>query len=304
MVQEAFARSEFKKFKLHGLGWQTVAKAVEHEVNSIPLGYLTHKEDNAPLLRILTPNFLKLNAGANRAPSTLFQIPRDSGDLMDRIQLAYKSWYNVWNEVYVPLIARRQKWHDSDDNIEENDVVFFKLTESVLGSKWLIGKVDSILPSRSKDDKVRKVLISYKFDTEGGQREFRTVERSVRDIVKIWNIEETTIFEDIERVRNASREILGYSFAEPPEVINAVDQLNIATYACNYASSVPEEMKSAAVNFAVLRENDEEDLDDHCLNSKIGKEERELGVSSETNDVFFEISADRDFNLCENYELL
>ena len=63
-------------------------------------------------------------------------------------------------------------------------------------------------------------------------------------------------------------------------------------------------MKFAAVNFAVLRENDEEDLDDHCLNSKIGKEERELGVSSETNDVFFEISADRDFNLCENYELL
>ena len=54
MIQEAFDRSELKKFKLHGLGWETVAKCVEHHVNSIRLGYLTHKEDNAALLRILT----------------------------------------------------------------------------------------------------------------------------------------------------------------------------------------------------------------------------------------------------------
>ena len=51
LVQEAFDRSELKKFKLHGLGWQTLAKSVEHQVNSIPLGYLTHREDNASVLK-------------------------------------------------------------------------------------------------------------------------------------------------------------------------------------------------------------------------------------------------------------
>ena len=304
MVQEAFERSEFKKFKLHGLGWQTVAKSVEHEVNSIPLGYLTHKEDNAPLLRILTPNFLRLNAGANRAPSTLFSIPNESGDLMDRIQRAYKSWYTVWNNSYVPLLAKRQKWHDSDENLEENDVVYFKLTDSVLSSKWLIGKVESVLPSKSKDKKVRNILISYKFDTEGGQREFRSVERSVRDCVKLWNIEDTTIFEDIEQVRKASSEVLGYSFAEPPDDENAIYQVNHSTFACNHILSVPEPVKYAAVNFGVWRDNNDEEFDEHCLNSKIGKEERELGMSSEANDVFFEITADKDYDLCENYELL
>ena len=109
MCQECFERSEFRKFKLHALGWQTVAKSVEHEVNSIPLGYLTHLEDNAPLLRILTPNFLRLNAGATRSPSTLISIPKDSGDLMSRVQDAYQACCKVWNDVYVPLIAKRQK---------------------------------------------------------------------------------------------------------------------------------------------------------------------------------------------------
>ena len=68
-----------------------MAKSVEHEVNSIPLGYLTHLEDNAPLLRILMPNFLRLNAGATRSPSTLISIPKDSGDLMSRVKDAYQA---------------------------------------------------------------------------------------------------------------------------------------------------------------------------------------------------------------------
>ena len=37
MIQEAFDRSDLRKFKLHGLGWQTVAKSVESQVNSIAL---------------------------------------------------------------------------------------------------------------------------------------------------------------------------------------------------------------------------------------------------------------------------
>ena len=40
MVQVAFERSGLKGFKLTGLGWQTIAKKVEFEVNLVPLGYL------------------------------------------------------------------------------------------------------------------------------------------------------------------------------------------------------------------------------------------------------------------------
>ena len=306
MVQEAFERSEFKKFRLHGLGWQTVAKKVEHEVNSIPLGFLTHREDNAPILRILTPNFLKLNAAANRSPSTLFNIPTCSNDLMSRVQDAYKLWYLVWSDAYIPLLAKRSKWHDEDENLKENDVIYFKIKDSVLSSKWLIGKVET--PIFSPDGKVRKVLVSYKFDTEQGTREFRTVERPVRECVKLWNIEDTTLFEEIEQVRNASKEILGYSFDE--EYCNTIMDLNDAQvqstlntiYSCSVSacnqngSSISDE--AGAMNFGVYKA-EEEDLGEHCVNSEIGRVEREMRVDNENNDEYFMINFN-DFESSDN----
>ena len=61
MIQEVFNRSEMRNYKLHSLGWQTFAKADKHEINSIPLGYSQHQDGMAPMLRVITPNFLKLN---------------------------------------------------------------------------------------------------------------------------------------------------------------------------------------------------------------------------------------------------
>ena len=207
MVQEVFERSEFKRFKLHGLGWQTVAKNVEHQVNSIPLGYLTHKEDNASLLRVLTPNFLKLNAGANRSPDSLFTLPRTGKDLFSRVEDAYKVFYKVFNEDYVPLIAKRHQWHEEHENLVEGDIIYFKLIDSVLGSKWLVGKVEDV--KLSKDGKVRRIIVGYKYSSEEGEKTFRVVERPVRECVKLLNIDDTTIFEDIERVREECKRILG-----------------------------------------------------------------------------------------------
>ena len=96
-----------KRFRLNALAWQTVAKTIEHEVNSIPLGYLLHQGDEAKLLRVLTPNFLKLNVASNRAPSGLFSIPDKPQGLTSGMETAYKTFYKVWNEDYIPLIANR-----------------------------------------------------------------------------------------------------------------------------------------------------------------------------------------------------
>ena len=189
------------------MGWQTFAKVVEHEVNSIPLGFLEHKEDVAPLLRILTQNFLKLNAANNRSPKDLFSLPHGGSDLTSRLEEAHRLFFRMWNEDYVPLIAQRQKWHHETEDLAPRDIVYFKLRDSPISSKWLIGKVEDIV--RSKDGKVRRVIIGYKYDTEQGERTFRVVERPVRECVKLLNIEDTTLFEDIEAVREASKDILG-----------------------------------------------------------------------------------------------
>ena len=79
-------------------------------------------------------------------------------------------------------------------------MVYFKLTSSILSSKWHIGKVEYVLPSR--DMKARKVGISYKHDTEDGSRKMSIVDRPVRQVVKLCDIE------DITAVRNDAKKII------------------------------------------------------------------------------------------------
>ena len=117
-----------------------------------------------------------------------------------------KLWYSIWNVDYIPLIAQRQKWHAETENLVENDVVYFKLTDSKLAQKWLIGKVEFV--NISKDGKARTVGVSYKHDTEDGERKFSIVERPVRECIKLMNIEDTSLLDDIKAVQKASQEFL------------------------------------------------------------------------------------------------
>ena len=156
--------------------------------------------------QVLTPNSLKLNTASERAPSDLFLIPGQAKDLMTDIEKKYNFWYEIWNTDYIPLIAQRQKWFSDEDDLRENDVVYFKLTSSVLSSKWHIGKVEYVIPSRDK--KTRKVGISYKHDTEDGSRKMSIVDRPVRQVVKLCDIEDTSLLDDIAAVRNAAKKIV------------------------------------------------------------------------------------------------
>ena len=206
MVQQSLERSNIKLAKMRTMGWQTLAKVVERDVNNIPLGYLQHDTDLGPLLQVLTPNSLKLNTASERAPTGLFTIPSHAKDLMSEIEKKYQFWYEVWNTDYIPLIARRQKWFSNDDDLKENDIVYFKLTTSAISSRWHIGKVEYVNPSR--DMKARKVGISYKHDTEDGSRKMTIVDRPVRQVVKLCDIEDSSLLDDITAVRNAAKKII------------------------------------------------------------------------------------------------
>ena len=106
---------------------------IEKSVNSIPIGYLYHGSGgNNPLLRILTPNSLRLISAGDRAPAGLFKIPNSVGDIMEDIEHKYLMWYEIWNTSYLPLIMQRQKWHFSFENVSyhittHSAVVWFKL---------------------------------------------------------------------------------------------------------------------------------------------------------------------------------
>ena len=66
--------------------------------------------------------------------------------------------------------------------------------------EWHIGKVKYVLPSRNM--KARKVSISYKHDAEDGSRKMSIV------VVKLYDIEDILLLDDITAVRNAHKEII------------------------------------------------------------------------------------------------
>ena len=217
MIQQSLERSAIKKEKLHSLGWQTVAKMMEREVNSVPLGYLHHETDMGPLLRVLTPNCLRLNTSSDRAPVGMFSVPNTAGKLITRIEDAYKLWYKIWNVDYISLIAQRQKWHVETENLVENDVVYFKLKVSKLAQSWLIGKVEFV--NISKDGKTRTVEV----------RKFSIVERPVRECIKLMNIENTSLLDDTKTVQKASQQLLDEDQVVPQHLLDKAFDDDIPT---------------------------------------------------------------------------
>ena len=57
----------------------------------------------------------------------------------------------------------------------------------------------------SKDKKVRTNGVSYKHNTESDKKEFRIVECPVRQVIKLMNIEDTTLIQDIRKVHESAK---------------------------------------------------------------------------------------------------
>ena len=207
MIQESLDRSELRyNTRCTATGWQTISKAIEREVNGIPLGYLYHQGTANPLLKVLCPSILKNGTFSDRSPKSLFSIPNSPADLMTRIEDIYMMWFQVWNVNYIPLIMDRPKWQLEGENLREQDLVYFKLTDSALAADWRLGKVEYV--NTSRDGKIREVGIAYKIMDEDDGWRHSVVERPSRAVVKLMNIEDTSLIEDIKKVRDLAKELV------------------------------------------------------------------------------------------------
>ena len=214
MLQDSLQRSEIRKSRCTATGWQTICKAIEHEVNSVPLGFLYHQGSANPLLRVLCPNLLKKSTYTDRAPKGLFSIPNSPEDIMTNIEKTYNMWFQVWNCEYLPLVMDRPKWNQEEENLKENDLIYFKLTDSKLSADWRFGRVEYAVTGR--DGKVRSVGISYKTMIENNDKVYNEdmewknsmIERPVRAVVKLMNVEDTSLLEDMRKVQELVKEII------------------------------------------------------------------------------------------------
>ena len=206
-LQESFNRSGASNIRCTATGWQTLGKSMEREINNIPIGFLYDQTNNNgnPLLRILRPSSLKGMNNSDRAPRGLFTIPDLPQNHFNKVQEAYNLWFKCWATSYIPVILEGKKWAVSDQNLQVNDIVYFKIEDSALKPIWKVGKVDSVKEGR--DGLVREVNVAHKIIKEETWSH-SVVTRPAREIIKLFEIGDTTFAEDLKAVQKAAKEIL------------------------------------------------------------------------------------------------
>ena len=187
-------KSDFSNLRVHATGLQTVMKLVENDLNNLPMGYSYGRDaNNSPLLKLLFPNMLRIGRLNQRALDGPVRMPAGPGELMQRIETGYSTFFRLFNSTMVPKLLKSPKWFKSGEQLEVNDIIYFQKDESDLSSKWSIGKVVKV--DKGRDGLVRRVSIQYQNANEDFSR---TTDRAARSIVKLMNIDDTNWLDDLE----------------------------------------------------------------------------------------------------------
>ena len=195
-VQEAFDRIGLKKMRLHATGLQTMAKLVENNLNNLPIGFSYGRDaNNTPLLKLITPNLMKIGRLNSRALDGPVKFPTGPKDVMKKVEETYEAFFKLWNLSMIPKLIPQPKWFKESPELEPEDVVYFQKTESEMSSDWTVGQVESI--TRSRDGVVRRANLRYFNHTENQPR---FTDRAVRSLVRLFNIEDTYFVSDMAEV--------------------------------------------------------------------------------------------------------
>ena len=243
-----------------------MGKAMEREVNNTPIGFLYEKSavDGNPLLRVLKPASLKGMNASDRAPRGLFSIPDLPTQHFSKVEEAYNLWVQCWATSYVPVILERQKWHEEDPNLSVNDIVYFKIVESPMKAEWKIGKVESVRLGR--DDKVREVNVSHKIIKEGlSNWTHSVVTRPVREIIKLFEIKDTTFAEEMKAAHKAAELIL----KKRGEKINYIDERPVAVNSVGEKKETDDNDDHSKVDDEEYLSGTQENLQEQAVNDDI-----------------------------------
>ena len=195
-VQQVFDKINFKNTRVHATGLQTIAKLVENDLNNLPLGFsYGRSSDNTPLLKLLTPNMMKIGRLNSRALSGPIRFPTGPKDVMKKVEDVYDAFFKIWNVSMVPRLIPQPKWFKDSPELQPEDVVWFQKTENELSSDWTVGQVDTV--TRSKDGVVRRAWVRYYNHSESKPRH---THRAVRSLVRLFNVEDNYFVRDMAAV--------------------------------------------------------------------------------------------------------
>ena len=213
-VQQGLEDSGLRQKHLHATGLQTLCKLVESQYNNLPLGYhYSRSADNTPMLKMITPNMLRIGRINSRSLDGPIKLPASRMDLLAKVEETYEAWYKLWLESLVPKLLFTPKWFKTDKELQPGDLVYFRKKESAIDGKWVIGKVESV--RRGRDDIIREVDVKY-FNGTNPVEQFTL--RSVRKLVKIWNLEDMDLQEDLMELQRKFGDL-------PANLVNTEDEV-------------------------------------------------------------------------------
>ena len=130
-IQETFDDYELSKKRLNSMGWQTFCKLAENAYNNIPFGYRRAREqDNTELLKILTPNMLRVGRINSRALQGPIKLPVNRQEILEHVTKLYEGLFKLFKDTVVPKLISQPKWFKLDSDLKEGDLVYFQKQQS------------------------------------------------------------------------------------------------------------------------------------------------------------------------------
>ena len=168
--------------RLHATGLQTVLKLIENDLNNLPFGYsYGRSQENSPMLKLIFPNLLRIGRNNTQALDGPITMPKNPGELMDKIVGTYESFFKVWNTSLIPKMMKASKWSTGkSEPLLVGDIVYFKKVENDISSSWTVGKVVSI--ELGRDGIPRRAEVEY-HNPGGSFAKKQTTDRAARILV-------------------------------------------------------------------------------------------------------------------------
>ena len=199
-AQELMEKSGVTNLRMHTTGLQTTVKLVENMMNNTPYGYsYGRSKTNTKLMKLVSPNMMKIGRIHSRTLNGPIKLPEGPATMMDKVEEAYQLFYKLYNDTMVAKLIQETnpKWFRSDKDIKVDDVVYFRKEEgSAIKGAWTVGCVEEV--HGGKDGLIREAKIRYCNPSENVSR-YTT--RSVRTIVRLFNVLDSNWRDDMEEVR-------------------------------------------------------------------------------------------------------
>ena len=107
---------------------------VERHAQSVAINM--QDQDNTPLLKILTPNMLRVGRINSRSLDGLVRLPDKYREQVEAVENIYDAWFRIWHESYLPKLIYKPKWFKTDEDLQEGDLVYFMKSEHKLSNEY------------------------------------------------------------------------------------------------------------------------------------------------------------------------